>query len=53
MYYVEWYGFYEGHTEWRAVPIAIAFILGMKDLGEIDTTFDGRLYDASTEHFTR
>ena len=53
MYYVEWYGFYEGHTEWRADPIAIAFILGMKDPGEIDTAFDGRLYDASTEHSTR
>lgn len=51
MYYVEWYGFYQGHTEWRADPIAIAFIRGMKDLEEIDTAFDGRLYDASTEHF--
>jgi len=53
MYYVKWYGFYEGHTGWRADPIAIAFIFGMKDLEEIDTALDGRLYDALTEHFTR
>ena len=53
MYYAKWYGFYEGHTGWRADPIAIAFIFGMKDLEEIDATFDGKLYDALTEHFTR
>jgi hypothetical protein len=53
MYYAKWYGFYEGHTGWRADPIAIAFIFGMKDLEEIDAAFDGKLYDALTEHFTR
>jgi len=53
MYYAKWYGFYEGHTGWRADPITIAFIFGMKDLEEIDAAFDGKLYDALTEHFTR
>lgn len=53
MYYAKWYGFYEGHTGWRVDPIAIAFIFGMKDLEEIDAAFDGKLYDALTEHFTR
>lgn len=53
MYYVKWYGFYEGHTGWRADPIVIAFIFGMKDLEEIDAAFDGKLYDALTEYFTR
>jgi HEAT repeat protein len=53
MYYAQWYGFYEGHTGWRADPIAIAFIFGIKDLEEIDAAFDGKLYDALTEHFTR
>lgn len=53
MYYIKWYGFYEGHTGWRADPIAIAFIFGMKDLEEIDAAFDGKLYEALTEHFTR
>lgn len=50
-YYVKWYGFYEGHTGWRADPIAIAFIFGMKDLEQIDAAFDGRLYDALTQAF--
>ena len=53
MYYAKWYGFYEGHTGWRADPITIAFIFGMKDLEEIDAAFDGKLYDALTKHFTR
>jgi len=53
MYYAKWYGFYEGHTGWRADPIVIAFIFGMKDLEEIDAAFDGKLYDVLTEHFTR
>ena len=53
MYYAKWYGFYEGHTGWRADPIVIAFIFGMKDLEEIDAAFDGKLYDALTKHFTR
>jgi HEAT repeat protein len=53
MYYVKWYGFYEGHTGWRADPIAIAFIFGMKDLEEIEAAFNGKLYDALTAHFTR
>jgi hypothetical protein len=53
MYYAKWYGFYEGHTGWRADPIAIAFIFGMKDLEEIDAAFDGKLYGALTQHFAR
>lgn len=52
MYYAKWYGFYEGHTGWRADPIAIAFIFGMKDLKEIDEALEGKLYDALTQHFT-
>jgi len=52
-YYIMRYGFYEGHTGWRADPIVIAFIFGMKDLEEIDAAFDGKLYDALTKHFTR
>jgi len=53
MYYVKWYGFYEGHTGWRGDPIAIAFTFGLKDIEEINAAFDGKLYDALTEHFTR
>jgi hypothetical protein len=53
MYYAKWYGFYEGHTGWRADPIAIAFIFGIKDIEEINAAFDGKLYNTLTEHFTR
>jgi len=53
MYYAKCYGFYEGHTGWRADPIAIAFIFGLKDLEEINAAFDGKLYHALTAHFTR
>ena len=52
-YYVTRYGFYEGHTEYRADPIAIALIFGLKSLEQIDAAFEGRLYEALTQHFTR
>ncbi|MBD3414919.1 MAG: hypothetical protein GF421_10875 [Candidatus Aminicenantes bacterium] len=35
-YYVMQYGFYEGHTDFRADPISIAIIFGLKDLQEIN-----------------
>jgi hypothetical protein len=47
------YGFYEGHTDYRADPIAIAFIFGMRSLEQIEAAFDGRLYEALTRPFTR
>lgn len=53
MYYIQWYAFYEGHTGWRADPIAIAFIFGMKTLAEIDAALDGKLDTALTTHFVR
>jgi len=43
-YYIMRYGFYEGHTDYRADPIAIAFIFGMRSLEEIEAAFEGRLY---------
>jgi hypothetical protein len=52
-YYIMRYGFYEGHTSYRADPIAIAWIFGFKSLEEIDAEFKGKLYDALTQHFTR
>jgi hypothetical protein len=51
-HYVQWYGFYEGHTEWRVDPIAIAFIFGLRTLDEIEAAFPGRLDAALTAHFT-
>ena len=52
-HYVQWYGFYQGHTTWRVDPIAIAFVLGLRALDEIEAAFPGRLDEALTAHFTR
>jgi hypothetical protein len=49
-YYIMRYGFYEGHTMWRADPIAISFIFGLKSLEEIDQCFKGDLYKKLTDH---
>ncbi|MBA7580885.1 hypothetical protein ES708_22782 [subsurface metagenome] len=50
-FYVMRYGFYEGHTQYRCDPIAIAFIFGLKNLVEIDHAFDGNLYNILSTHF--
>jgi len=52
-YYVMRYGFYEGHTDYRADPITIAWIFGLKSLEQIETVLDGRLYAVLTQHSTR
>jgi hypothetical protein len=51
-YYVMRYGFYEGHTDYRADPIAIACIFGLKSVEEIENSFPGNLYSTLTNHFT-
>ena len=51
-YYGMRYGFYEGHTDYRADPIAIACIFGLKSVEEIETAFPGSLYRTLTNHFT-
>ena len=50
-YYAMRYGFYEGHTEYRADPIAIAYIFGLRSIQEIETAFEGNLYKIMTNHF--
>lgn len=52
-YYIMRYGFYEGHTEWRADPIVIAFFFGLRSLEDIEEAFPGKLYETLTAHFTR
>ena len=51
-YYVMRYGFYEGHTSYRADPIAISFIFGLRTLTQLETAFKGKLYTTLTCHFT-
>ena len=52
-YYAMRYGFYEGHTDYRADPVAIAFIFGLKNIHEIEKAFEGNLYKVLTNHFIR
>jgi len=52
-FYIMRYGFYEGHTGYRADPIAISLIFGLRSLEEIEKAFAGNLYKTLTEDFTR
>lgn len=52
-YYIMRYGFYEGHTDYRADPIAIAFIFGIRSLEQIEAAFEGKLYEALIRHHVR
>ncbi len=52
-FYIMRYGFYEGHTGYRADPLAISLIFGLRSLEEIEKAFEGNLYKALTEDFTR
>lgn len=52
-YYIMHYGFYEGHTEYRTDPLAIAFIFGLRSLKEIESAFPGKIYEILTSHFIR
>ncbi len=50
-YYAMWYGFYEGHSGFRADPIALAFIFGLRSGGDIIRAFPDGLYEALHDHF--
>ncbi len=52
-YYIMRYGFYEGHTDYRADPIAVAWIFGLRSLEQIESAFEGNLYNVLVDHFTR
>jgi HEAT repeat protein len=52
-YYIMRYGFYEGHTDYRADPIAVAWIFGLKSLEQIEAAFEGNLYNILIQHFTK
>ncbi len=52
-YYIQRYGFYEGHTDYRADPVAIACIFGLKSVVEICETFDGKLDKVLSDHYTK
>ncbi|NOR22130.1 MAG: hypothetical protein GQ476_05540 [Candidatus Aminicenantes bacterium] len=52
-YYIMRYGFYEGHTSYRADPVVISFIFGLRSIQEIEAAFEGNLNKVLTEHFTK
>jgi hypothetical protein len=51
-FYIMRYGFYEGHTSYRADPIAIAVVFGLKSIKDIDVSFNNDLYNILNQHFT-
>jgi hypothetical protein len=42
-FYIMRYGFYEGHTSYRADPVAIASVFGLLSLPQIDAALTGEL----------
>ncbi|MEN8229249.1 MAG: hypothetical protein ABFS38_13910 [Bacteroidota bacterium] len=52
-YYINRYGFYEGHTDFRAEPLSIAFIFGIRSLEEIHQASGGDLSGYLTRHFNQ
>lgn len=50
-YYIMRYGFYEGHTEYRTDPIALAATFGLKSLLEIDEACDGKVHQVLASRF--
>jgi hypothetical protein len=51
-FYIQWYGFYEGHTAWRADPLGIARIFGLRSVEQLEAAFPGELVNACTRHHT-
>ena len=51
-YYINRYGFYEGHTDFRADPVAIAFIFGLRTIQEIHEASGKDLFKYLSAHFT-
>ena len=52
LFYINRYGFYEGHTDFRADPVAIAFIFGLRSVEELHRATNENLYHYFTSHFT-
>ena len=51
-FYIMRYGFYEGHTAWRADPIAVSFVFGLRSIEELASLFGDDLYERLTRHHT-
>ena len=49
-FYVTWYGFYEGHTDWRVDPLGIARIFGLRTVEQLEAAFPRRLVHVARDH---
>ncbi len=49
-FYIQKYGFYEGHTSYRADPIAVAVLFGVKSLSAVDAAVGGNLLEVLKRH---
>jgi len=52
-FYIVRYGFYEGHTAYRADPFAIALIFGLKTISEIDELMQHDLHTILYKHYSK
>ena len=50
-FYINRYGFYEGHTEYRIDPVAVALIFGMRSIKDVHNAAGGELYKYFTSTF--
>ena len=51
-FYINRYGFYEGHTEYRIDPAAVALIFGIRTIEEVHRACGGDLYKYFNTSFT-
>ncbi|MBN2327652.1 MAG: hypothetical protein JXR73_10905 [Candidatus Omnitrophica bacterium] len=49
-FYIYRYGFYEGHTGWRADPITIASLFGLRTLEQIESAFPKQTHEVLSRH---
>lgn len=52
-FYINRYGFYEGHTEYRVDPVSAVLIYGLKSLEDVHRVCGNDLYRYYTTHFTQ
>jgi hypothetical protein len=51
-FYINRYGFYEGHTEYRVDPLAVALVFGLRSVDDVHRASGGDLYSYFNSHFT-
>jgi len=52
LFYINRYGFYEGHNEYRVDPVTVASLFGLKSINELHQSANGDLYGYFIAHFT-